>query len=84
MESLTRELIQKLLSVDKAPCLSLYMPTHRNHPENLQDSIRFKKLVKKMGDSLLLKYSADEVQKHLDPYENLGDDSMVWSHPPEG
>lgn len=84
MESPTRELIQELLSVEKAPCLSLYMNTHRTHPENLQDSIRFKKLVKKMGDSLLLKYSAGEVQKHLDPYEDLGDDSIFWSHTPEG
>ena len=84
MESLTKELIQELLSVEKAPCLSLYMSTHRTHPENLQDSIRFKKLVKKLGDSLLLKYSAGEVQKHLEPFQVLGDDGIFWSHTPEG
>ena len=44
MELLTKELIQELLSADQAPCLSLYMPTHRKHPENLQDIILFKNL----------------------------------------
>ena len=24
------------------PCLSLYQPTHRHHPDNLQDPIRFR------------------------------------------
>jgi hypothetical protein len=45
MELLTKELIQELLAADQAPCLSLYMPTHRTHPENLQENpILFKNL----------------------------------------
>ena len=35
MEFLTKELIQELLAVNQALCLSLYMPIHRSHPENL-------------------------------------------------
>jgi hypothetical protein len=42
MELLTKELIQELLAADQAPCLSIYMPTHRTHPENLQDIILLK------------------------------------------
>ncbi len=84
MELLTKELIKELLSVSQQPCLSLYMPTHRNHPENLQDPIRFKNLVKQMEKSLLRKYSAAEVEKHLDPFETLGDDNEIWHHVLDG
>jgi len=84
MESLTKELIQELLSADQAPCLSLYMPTHRTHPENLQDSIRFKNLTKQLEESLLLKYSAAEVKKQLEPFETLGNNETFWNHTSEG
>ena len=79
MELLTKELIQELLAADQAPCLSLYIPTHRKHNENLQDIILFKNLVRKMKESLLQKYSAGEVQKHLEPFEALADDNNIWN-----
>jgi hypothetical protein len=84
MELLTKELIQELLSADQAPCLSLYMPTHQKHPENLQDSILFKNLVQQMEESLMQKYSAAEVKKHLEPVNALVDDNDVWNHTLEG
>jgi hypothetical protein len=80
MELLTKELIKELLAADQAPCLSIYMPTHRTHPENLQDIILFKNLVRQMKESLLQKYSADEAQKHLDHLEILADDNNAWNH----
>ncbi len=84
MELLTKELIQELLAVEQAPCLSLYMPTHQKHPENLQDSILFKNLVQQMEESLMQKYSAAEVQKHLEPVKALVDDNNIWDHTFEG
>jgi hypothetical protein len=84
MELLTNDLIQELLAAEHAPCLSLYLPTHRNHNENLQDKIIFKKLVRKMKESLLLKYSAGEVQKYLEPFEALADDNNIWNHTLDG
>lgn len=84
MELLTKELVQELLAADQAPCLSIYMPTHRNHPENLQDIILFKNLVRQMKESLLQKYSAGEVQTHLEPLETLADDNNTWSHTSDG
>ena len=80
MELLTKELIQELLTAEQVPCLSLYMPTHRTHPENLQDVIRFKNLIKQMEESLSQKYTASEVQKHIEPFEALVDDDDVWNH----
>lgn len=84
MELLTKDLIQELLSVDQAPSLSLYMPTHRTHPENLKDRILFSKLVKQMEESLLQKYSADEVQKHLEPIKALANDKNIWNYALDG
>jgi hypothetical protein len=68
MKLLTKELIQELLSTEQNPCFSLYMPTHRTHPENQQDPIRFKNLVRQMEESLLQKYSAAEVKEYLEPF----------------
>jgi len=31
------------------PCVSLFQPTHRNHPDNQQDPIRFKNLLIAIG-----------------------------------
>lgn len=84
MNLLTRELIQELLSVSRVPCQSLYMPTHRSHPDNLQDPIRFKNLVKQLEESLLKQYSAIEVKKFLDPFITLGNNNEFWNHALDG
>lgn len=84
MELLTKEVVKELLNSSTAPCLSLYMPTHRSHPENLQDPIRFKNLVRQMEKSLVQKYSAGEAKKHLEPFEALGDANETWNHTLDG
>jgi hypothetical protein len=84
MELLTKELIQELLEANQAPCLSLYMPTHQQHAENLQDIILFKNLVRKLKESLMQKYPAAEVEKHLEPFETLADDINTWNHTFDG
>jgi hypothetical protein len=84
MEILTKEIIQELLAIDQNPCLSLYMPTHRSHPENLQDPIRFKNLLKQLEESLSQKYSASETKKHMEPLEVLVDDESLWNHTSKG
>lgn len=84
MELLNNELIQELLALHEAPFLSLYMPTHRTHPENLQDITRFKNLLNDLEASLLLKYSAKEAQKHLEPLKVLADDTGFWNHTSDG
>ena len=84
MEILASELIQELLSVKQEPCLSLYMTTHRNHPENLQDIIRFNNLVKQLEESLIEQYSAIEVKKVLKSYIILSNNREFWNHTLDG
>ena len=52
MHSLINDYAAGLLGSHEAPCLSLYQPTHRHHPDNQQDPIRFRNLVKSMEQSL--------------------------------
>ena len=35
-----------LLAPCEPPCLSVYQPTHRSHPANAQDPVRFRNLLK--------------------------------------
>lgn len=66
------------------PCLSLYQPTHRKHPDNAQDSIRFKNLVKKLEESLRKKYPNREIETLLKPFLALAEDREFWNHTTEG
>ncbi len=84
MELLTKELIQELLTTEEEPCLSLYMSTDRTHPENLRNPIKFKNLVNQMEESLLQKYSANEVEAYLEPFEDLAKDNNVWNDTKDG
>lgn len=80
----TKEIIRELLATHHAPCISLYMPTHRHHPENQQDTILFDKLVQELENSLLQKYSADEMSKYLEPIKALKSDSKIWNFTLDG
>jgi hypothetical protein len=84
MELITKDLIHELLATEQNPCFSLYMPTHRTHPENQQDIIRFKNLVRQMEESLLKKYSAAEVKEYLEPFQTLENDEEFWNHTLDG
>lgn len=81
---LTRESVAKLTSVDQGPCLSLYQSTHRQHPENQQDPIRFRNLVRELEASLLRKHPAAEARLLLEPFEALAHNREFWAHTLDG
>lgn len=60
--AMTRELLIQLSAAQEPPCLSLYQPTHRRHPDNRQDPIRFRNLLKELEVSLLREYAPEEVE----------------------
>src|SRR5690606_30370583 len=57
MDSLATDYAAGTFSAALPPCLSVYQPTHRSHPDNRQDPIRFRNLVKAVEESLQQKYS---------------------------
>lgn len=84
IQSVTQELLYKLLSAKEAPFISLYMPTHRTHPENKQDMIRYKNLVKQVRESVTEKYPTADIDKLLAPFEALAMDQECWIHANDG
>ncbi len=68
-----------LLETGEPPCLSLYLPTHRHHPESRQDPIRFRNLVKLLDASLRQSYSTDVIDPLLEPFRALADDHDFWT-----
>jgi hypothetical protein len=84
MHSLVNDYAAGQLDVHANPCISLYQPTYRCHPENHQDPIRFRNLVKSMERSLRQKCTARAVEALLDPFLALADDRDFWNHTLDG
>lgn len=84
MNTLEQDLASGVLNSGTAPCLSLYQPTSRHHPDNQQDPIRFANLVKSLEQSLAQKYSRDQTAKLLAPFRSLAEDYEFWRHTFEG
>jgi hypothetical protein len=80
MELLSKKILNELRDVDKDSCLSLYMPTHRNHPDNMQDPIKFKNLLKQLEESLGHQTFHGDAKVLLAPFEALLDDKDFWNH----
>jgi len=66
------------------PCISLYQPTNRHYPENRQDPILFRNLVKEIEQSLARKYPSREIKPLLEPFHELADDRDFWEHALDG
>ncbi len=84
MDWLNQDSAAGLWESREPPCLSLYQPTHRHRPDNQQDPIRFRNLVKALEESLLEKYPKSEIGPLVDPFLALADDHDVWNHALDG
>jgi len=64
-----------------APCVSIYMPMQRRFPEQAQNEVRFRNLVKQVEDAERrpdIPAAGDEV---LAPLREMLDDRATWAHP---
>ena len=84
MSSLVEDYARLLSEQHEPPCLSLYQPTHRMHPGNQQDPIRFRNLLKALAESLHRKYPTRETAPLLAPFEALAADRDFWNHTLDG
>ncbi len=82
--ALTRHALAELTAFNAPPCLSLYQPTHRSHPENQQDLIRFRHGIEALAVSLRQQHSAAQTQALLAPFQALADDTDFWNHTLDG
>ncbi|MBV6273111.1 hypothetical protein KVP09_09310 [Alcaligenaceae bacterium CGII-47] len=79
-----RSLNELLDPIGGGPYISLYQPTHRHHPDNKQDLILFRNLVKQIEDSLSTQHPKASVATLLAPFHALAADSDFWNHTTEG
>ncbi len=84
MDSLVNDYAAGIFHATEPPCLSLYQPTHRHRPDNEQDPIRFRNLLKAMEESLRQKYSTRDVRPLLEPFQKLAGDRNFWNHTLDG
>lgn len=84
MDALERDYNTVLMASQEPPCLSLYQPTHRSHPEKQQDSIRFRNLVRELELSLEQKYRNRESAPILRPLHDLAENAGFWNHAIDG
>jgi len=84
MKPLTNDFRTLLTGNHGPPCLSLYQPTHRHHPGNQKDPIRFRNLVKQLDQSLRQQYSSREITALLEPFEALVRDHEFWNTTEDG
>lgn len=64
----------------EGPFVNLFMATHTQAPENKQDSIVFKNLIAKAKDKLSLDFKPMEVERFIQPLEELERESLFWAY----
>lgn len=84
MDALDHDYRTVLLASHEPPCLSLYQPTHRAHPDKQQDPIRFRNLLKELELSLVRKYAGRERAPILRPFHDLAENGDFWNHALDG
>lgn len=78
------ERLRELLDQHAPPCVSIYQPTHRHHPDNEQDPIRYRNLVRDVEQRLQASFDGPEAAALLERLERLGHDRPFWNHRTEG
>lgn len=84
IERLSPAALLELLAPQPAPCLSVYLPTHRNVPGNTVDPPAFRHLVEAVELSLEPAHSPAQIERLLHPFRLLEGDRAFWEHTREG
>jgi hypothetical protein len=85
MDLLSKELLKNLVKKNSDPCISIYIPTHREWNEQSQDRTRFKNHLQKIYKQLNERgMRANRLQQLMKPVFDLLDDIDFWNHQSEG
>ena len=80
MDSFAQDYRTLLTERHQPPCVSIYLPTHVNSPENLQDPIRFRNSIRRAEESLEQKYPNTDAHALLAPLRELAEDKGFWNN----
>lgn len=84
MATVSLEAVRALLDPPEPPCLSLYMPTHRNVPDDTVDRPAFAHLVESLDRALAATHGRSAVERLLHPFTLLAADHRFWRHTRDG
>ncbi|MFM8986801.1 MAG: hypothetical protein ACKONH_12245 [Planctomycetia bacterium] len=84
IERLSPATLLELLAPQPAPCLSVYLPTHRNVPGNTVDLPAFRHLVEAVELSLEPAHASAQIERVLHPLRLLEGDRRFWAQTREG
>lgn len=84
MRQLTTDHLAALLAAQEPPCISLYQPTHRHRPDDRQDPIRYRNLLREMETSLRRGYPAHDRREVMEKLQALSRDRHFWDHRTDG
>lgn len=77
--------LRELLALDRAPAVSIYIPTHLPGQEpHHQDPIRLRNLLHAAGKRLTAEHRAPEAAALLEPVRKRLDDDEFWKKPEAG
>jgi hypothetical protein len=84
IERLSPAALLELLAPQPAPCLSIYLPTHRNVPGNTVDLPAFRQLIEAVELALEPAHAPAQIERLLHPLRFLAGDRDFWAHAREG
>jgi hypothetical protein len=86
METLSQAELKALVDSSEAPCVSIFIPTHRAGADIQQDPIRLKNLLRQAEERLQQDWAmrSPETQKMLAPAWELVDDTLFWHYQSDG
>ena len=84
MTLLSKTELQSLITAQRSPCVSIYLPTHEAGREIRQDPIRLKNQLSEAEKQLTQKdfgsFSKTDMQELLKPAHDLLEDTEFWQH----
>jgi hypothetical protein len=85
MDTITNADLQDLLVAHKAPCVSIYLPTHPTGREGESDALRLTQLVDQAQERIAeMGGRAVEVRDFVAPLRGLENDTTFWQHRNQG
>ena len=84
MPTLGTAYLSTVLGASEAPCVSIYLPTHRSYPNRQQDTIRYKNLVKSAEERLAKIGNGRDTRRVVEKLHALADDNRFWEQVLDG
>jgi hypothetical protein len=69
-----KQTLESLANERNTPCVSISLNTHRTHPDNEQDIILLKNLLKEAEERVILEFGKRPVSSLLEKIANIGDE----------